>query len=295
MQKQRQLEEESTDAGSSASDCESTCSSMAGGNIAENGWESLDDWMVETRNAGSPMPAQVAVSPSPVPPPPPGLTLGAKRIARLHVAPPLSRRGGTPLEPIPGTPVTRKDAFAFTPSAGDIEGPASPRADGAECPPTPPLPPAHWIGNADRAVPVLTALPQRQRVRLGTLGTVGELAGHGTNPTPARPPSVATALSYDPQAPPISPKRRHRAAMLAKAREHALPLKVRLASCVPRPVGPLDPSLPVKKKAPFPELLRAGAAARLTTIDPTEPVSKRASGFLLEDPPQVALMSAVPR
>lgn len=282
------FEEPSTDAGSSASDGESTCSVMACGHHAEVGQNLLNDARLESQ--------QVAVM---SPAPPPDLTFGDAHVAKRQSSPPLTSHGGTPLEPIPGTPITRKDAFASAPWACDTRDPPVPSVGTAERPPAPPLPSKEWIAcsSAERATPVLTPLPQagrgRSPVRAADEGARG-VEAQAQAPTNALPPTSKAVPACDSQAPPVSPKQRQRAEVLAQAKKSALPVKVRIADCVPM-ASLLNPSLPAKKRPPFPELTRPEVATLLVNIDPTVPVSKRVSNFLVTGPPSVVSVLGQPR
>lgn len=267
--KKQQMDEDSTDAGSSASDCESTCSSTVCGHHSDG------------QSSATVVQAPLAESKGRQPLPP-GLPVEAKRNIRLQGAPPLSHCDGTPLEPIPSSPVSRKETLDFHTTASD-DYPHSPRDCQSMLPPSE----SQWTNFCEDA-PMIGQMLHKRRSRLGA---VGEVAGHVAAPSPAPTASPGTkstpVLAYVPQTPPVSPTRRQRVAMLARAKEYAVPLKVRLAGSVPTLTGIVNRSEPVKKRPPFPDLLSAGVASRLKCIDPREPVSKRASDFLLADPPRV--------
>jgi len=106
---------------------------------------------------------------------------------------------------------------------------------------------------------------------------------------PRKPPLVflyqgTPQMSQEPH----SPKRRAREAMLAKARQEALPLKVRPPAYAVQLSAPmhLDPMLPVKKRVMFAELAKITAAV-MTKLDASEPVKKKPTDFLLAEPPRV--------
>merc|ERR1719343_145689 len=83
----------------------------------------------------------------------------------------------------------------------------------------------------------------------------------------------------------LSPRRRAREATLAKAREHAVPLKVRTPEGAPGPRSDLNPHLPAKKRVVFEEF--ANMTAQATKLEAEEPVKKRPTEFLLQDVPRV--------
>merc|ERR1719215_1455760 len=109
------------------------------------------------------------------------------------------------------------------------------------------------------------------------------------------PPEQAPQLQQAPQVQrqecteeAVSPKRRAREAMLARAKREALPLKVRMpAEAVDQlPRRDLDPAVPVKKRPVFAQLFPTITEAALKKLQPGEPVKKRPTGFLLKDPPR---------
>jgi len=99
-------------------------------------------------------------------------------------------------------------------------------------------------------------------------------------------------LAYSP-ASPRSPKKRARAAMLARAKRERVPLKVREPQgCSPKSSAcrAWDPSLPVKK-AFVPRSPKSALAAK--RLVPGVPAKKRESGFLLQDPPRTVTATAI--
>lgn len=172
--------------------------------------------------------------------------------------------GGTPLEPIPGTPIASAPRTAptkrFQPPPGNwglghgrASVPARREGETPAPPDTPPVLPS----------PKATAAPPP--------------------PPPSHAPDLHLLHRQEEALTVVSPSKGARGATLAKAKRESRPLKVRL----PKHHGavlsvPLNPEVPVKKRPPFPKDGDAAAAA-MERLDPRTPVKKQVSAFLLEE------------
>lgn len=115
-------------------------------------------------------------------------------------------------------------------------------------------------------------------------GRNGLSPGASQSPVASQAPLV---FVYKPQFHLPPPKRRERAAILAKAKQEAVPLKVKLSENMSEFKNiELNQRLPVKKIPPYPEVCGFVTAA-LIRLDRSMPVGKRLSRFLFEEPPIV--------
>mmetsp|Transcript_38142 Transcript_38142/g.61506 ORF Transcript_38142/g.61506 Transcript_38142/m.61506 type:complete len:282 (-) Transcript_38142:516-1361(-) len=175
---------------------------------------------------------------------------------------------GTPLSPIPGTPVAAGgdfsgDAFGFQ----HVMDGASYCSEGFALPPPPPPSPA-------------------------TPSSSGVLQ------LPGMPSPPGLSLLQGPT--PNGCKEQARRAVLDRAKAEGLPLKVRIPEAASSSFRALDSALPAKKRVPYwPELAASWAAAAslaVQNLDPQKPAMKRPSSFLLEAPcflPQKALFQVL--
>lgn len=91
-------------------------------------------------------------------------------------------------------------------------------------------------------------------------------------------------------------KQRSREATLARAKREALPLKVRSPEGASETFRNLDPTLPAKQRLVFEELagITASALTAMAQLPRGEPVHKRLTPFLLQDPPAVGPPPGLP-
>jgi len=82
---------------------------------------------------------------------------------------------------------------------------------------------------------------------------------------------------------PASPGRRARLAIMEKAKQDGVPLKVQPLVAMSSSTALLDPTVPAKKKLPFPDFANS-ASQSLRKLKPGLPVKKRVVPWLLEDP-----------
>jgi hypothetical protein len=123
---------------------------------------------------------------------------------------------------------------------------------------------------------------------------------------PQRSPKRLTAAKFQPSradgtrpvAEVVSAKRHACISQMVRSSRDASPLKVpvpehltKSASATPH----LNPELPVKKRPPFPAADGDLAARALQKLDPTLPVKKLLSTFLVAEPPYVLPVSVKPR
>lgn len=272
-----EFDEDSTDVGSGVSDVESTCSSV---NITRHlavGKKLKPGQVLSTTpNAGAPL-MEKNVGGRRRRPVPRSLCLGGDGYFT-----------GTPLEPIPGTPEP------LSPQKRKAKSAAAFRS-------------CNDIGNLDamlpgfRPPPGLSSPSDLCRPRSQTVFAYGPPAECGMADKPARAAmgtsSSLPLLPYSSASSCVSslasPKRCARDRMLTKARQDAMPVKVALPELAMLPCTKiLDPTLPVKKKSAF---ANSVGEVALQKLEPSMPVKKRVSAFLLTEPPQVLPSVVQPR
>lgn len=217
--------------------------------------------------------------------------------------------GGTPLEPIPGTPVAAgggSENFASDSLLLDGDVPALPLLCAHRLEPavlmreaTAGPPPGSW------SVADVTQAAATGAISLGAAAdqwapqsAINADAAAAASDSDVSEVSAASAppLLYGrlSMAAPTSPKRRAREATIAKAKRQGVPLKVR------PPPGcdvlqerfntalsqGLNKALPVKKRPVFGEVAGEAPAEALRSLEPGLPVKKVVPGFLLAGGPQ---------
>lgn len=172
---------------------------------------------------------------------------------------------GTPLSPIPGTPnTTAEHSFSVSPTVASRKE-AVDRAAERERVAAAPSPCRATKGLGVRTEGAHAPIPD-----CGAGEGVSWSAGQGWSSTRRRKGNHTTDE-----------------ALVARARQVSLPLKVRSPGLEVRPALALDPALPAKKRPPFPEF--AAAAAALSCLDRSQPVKKRLPRFLAADPPHMPI------
>lgn len=175
----------------------------------------------------------------------------------------VGRFGGTPLEPIPGSPVKAgrgRDWHAEFPGADSPEADCAPEEKDATI----------KVEEFDQEVCEARAPPGLSLPR--SAGVCGDVQS-----------SAPLSFQAFGQTAVSSPKRRARAVMLAKAKQEAAPLRVQLPEDFEGPIKQLDPALPAKKRPTFTEF----SSITGSRLKPGMPAKKRVSRFLIEASPRV--------
>lgn len=248
-------EEEETDAGTSASEAETACSSAGISDKCEVKKQQAD--AARGLNMGQSLPSQRRVF----------LPHGFK----------LGQSGpfySTPLSPIPGTPVASHQNGSRCGPEAPLQKPFEIRRASAAN--SRPATAAKQLALSPHALVAAQASPSKHMARslrrgAGSMVPSAVLArdSHGS------PLAPAPALQMHPQD-----------VMFLHGQQNALPVKVWLPEHLVKPVRAYDPMLPVKKLPVYLEFA-ASASDSLRKLDRDLPVKMRVPSFLLQDPPSL--------
>jgi len=269
----REGDEDSTEAGSVLSDAESTGSSAA---ASIGGKAKLPEVLSTAPKRGGRGGRRSRIVPR-------SLCLGAAGYFT-----------GTPLEPIPGTPVNDpsspwKHRANATDARRTCDGDRDFEATVPGFRPPPGLaPPVSCLSTRPQTASAMCVYEPRRST------TLGEPPRRAAMRPSASLPGLAYVSVPGAEAE-ASPKRNARNRMLLKAQEHALPLKVTLPELSGGYVNTLNPRLPVKKRSTFADSLGDFALINVQNLEPNMPAKKRVSPFLLTDPPHVFATPVQPR
>lgn len=264
-----ELDEDSTDVGSSFSDAESACSSIATRASAAKGRQGRN--CRNGRNNKS--------------------IKSTERRCSLPQGLDFDKNGyfsNTPLEPIPGTPVTLK-GLSFEPVASEKLHAERIEKDGVQPtsrgfrPPPGLSPPVPNFRGCLPTPPVLTYNPPSLNSSAHY-----QRAGAVSSPVLVNGSPISTV-------PPGHSSTRARDDILTTAKQHASPLKVTLPGLYALDAQCFDPALPVKKTLEFFDELGEVSAMMTQKLDSSRPAKKKVSDFLLKEPCPVLPMVVRPR
>lgn len=195
----------------------------------------------------------------------------------------------TPLEPIPGTPVTGQPQCAVVTKLAPIES----------IPPPPPMSPRLGLAGGPAGIDVLSS--QAPPLTVAPLPATADLAPLSFVPSEIAKCEEPSSMDSVPLLPPglsLSTGQgaiwSARAATLQLAKHRALPLKVRLPPHLEHARLDMDPAQPAKKSQVYAEF-GAGAVEFAHKIDTCLPLKKHVPDFLLDDSQGVVVVKDVPR